>query len=787
MCVMDYQRVEVCRVTASTDDVQPTMQRVAGSSAVVWDVFHLGGALTEEATQQVIDQLLVDPLVQRARRATAPSPTTVDVALLAGVTDTAAETLLRAATLVGVEGLVAASTGTRYDFASHISPTTLAKLAGRELANPVIQRSMLGALLTPAFVAELPDDPAPVEVIAIRTCDEVALLAVSGARRLSLDGPEMLAIQRHFRDIGRDPTDVELEMLAQTWSEHCVHKTFRARIDYVEERADGSVNAEASETIDGLLGSYIRAATETLAKPWVRSAFVDDAGIIGFTETHDLAFKVETHNHPSALEPFGGANTGVGGVIRDVIGVSARPIAVTDVLCFGPQDLPDAVLPNGVLHPRTVAAGVIHGVEDYGNKMGIPNVSGTLIFDEGYTQNPLVYCGCLGILPRGSHPTEAQPGDLVVVIGGRTGRDGIRGATFSSMEMDASTALVSGSAVQIGHPVHEKQALEVILQARDERLYTKITDCGAGGLSSSVGEMAEGLGADIDLDAVPLKYQGLAAWEIWLSEAQERMVVAVPAQHWLRLKAIAEAIDIHCDVLGRFRGDGQLRITHRGAVVCDLPTSFLHDGIPQRQMTARWKAPHTANEGRYIPTEERLEALLQTKLARSGVDAKRAVVRRFDHEVQGATIVKPFGGADGETPNPAVVLVPREVRQTGGNAGVALSVGINIDVGKEDPYLMAWAAVYEARVRVLAVGADPDRIAILDNFCWGNPKLPDRLGALVRCVQGCHDAAVHYGMPFISGKDSLNNEWRDAAGVSHPIPGTLLISAVGIVPDAANT
>ncbi len=340
--------------------------------------------------------------------------------------------------------------------------------------------------------------------------------------------------------------------------------------------------------VDGILNTYIRAATEQINKPWVRSAFVDNAGIIAFDDQFDLAFKVETHNHPSALEPFGGANTGVGGVVRDVLGVSARPIANTDVLCFGPPDMAHDDLPDGVLHPARIADGVVHGIEDYGNKMGIPTVNGAICYDAGYTANPLVYCGCLGILPHGSHPTEAQPGDLIVAIGGRTGRDGLRGATFSSMEMDVQTSEMAGTAVQIGNPIMEKQVQEVILRARDEKLYSAITDCGAGGFSSAVGEMGEHVGARVQLQDVTLKYPGLRPWEIWLSEAQERMVLAVPPANLPRLQTICAGQDVEVTILGTFEATGHMEIFYGERQVGDLSMEFLHNGIPRRHLKADW-------------------------------------------------------------------------------------------------------------------------------------------------------------------------------------------------------
>jgi len=712
----------------------------------------------------------------------------IEVALRPGVTDSVAESLLAAAHLLGVTGLAQAATGRRYALEGQVSSADLMRVAQGLLANETIQTFTINEPIAPPFVATTHDDT--VEVIALRQAGDKELVALSSARRLSLDLAEMRAIQTYFRQVGRDPTDVELEMLAQTWSEHCVHKTFKAVIDYTGP--DG-----LPQRIDGLLKTYIRAATDQLAKPWVVSAFVDNAGIIRFDDRFDLAFKVETHNHPSALEPFGGANTGVGGVVRDVLGVSARPIANTDVLCFGPPDLPFDQVPAGVLHPRRIAAGVVHGIEDYGNKMGIPTVNGAIVYDPAYTANPLVYCGCLGIVPHGVHRSlkEAAAGDLVVVLGGRTGRDGLRGATFSSMEMSHETPQVAGSAVQIGHPIHEKQVTEVLLVARDERLYDAVTDCGAGGLSSAVGEMAATLGVDVELAHVPLKYAGLRPWEIWLSEAQERMVVAVPESAWPRLQEICALHNVEATVLGRFTGDGQLTVRYCGKPVAQLDTSFLHEGIPRRHLQARWTPPQTAEPQWPEPAGPQLATWLLRLLAHPNVASKESVVRRYDHQVQGGTVVQPLVGACDDGPGDAAVLVPldtlfcadRDEDHHGPLAAVALAAGINPFYGLLDPYAMAWAVVDEALRNLVAVGADPDRVAILDNFCWGNPNLPDRLGGLVRCAQGCYDAALAYGAPFISGKDSLNNEFIGADGQKHAIPGTLLISALGIVPDVNRT
>ncbi|MBE2197338.1 MAG: phosphoribosylformylglycinamidine synthase subunit PurL [Anaerolinea sp.] len=762
----------------------------------------LQGRLTATDAEKIAGALLADPVTEEftiddLRLTIDDLRLTIDVTLLPGVTDPPAASLLRAAHLLGVTGLERAATGQRYYLQGDLDEAACRALAEEVFANPVIQRYALNEPIAPPFFPYQEADDT-VEIIPVRSADDDALLAVSQERRLALDLAEMQAIRAYYQAEGRDPTDVELEMLAQTWSEHCVHKTFKALIEYTGP--DGQV-----ELIDGLLNQYIRAATEQINKPWVRSAFVDNAGIIAFDEQFDLAFKVETHNHPSALEPFGGANTGVGGVVRDVLGVSARPIANTDVLCFGPPDMPHDDLPAGVLHPARIADGVVHGVEDYGNKMGIPTVNGAICYDPGYTANPLVYCGCLGILPHGSNPTEVQPGDLIVALGGRTGRDGLRGATFSSMEMDVQTSAVAGTAVQIGNPIMEKQVQEVILRARDEKLYSAITDCGAGGFSSAVGEMGEHVGARVQLQDVKLKYPGLRPWEIWLSEAQERMVLAVPPANLPRLQTLCAGQDVEATILGTFDPTGHIEIFYGDRKVGDLSMAFLHNGIPRRKLKAEWQplSREPSDHGQRI-TDNGLQIteLLLRLLAHPDIRSKENVIRRYDHEVQGGTAVKPLTGAANHGPSDAAVIVPQPSQLTIGDApggtlnrqssivnrqSVALSNGLRPNYTPLDPYRMAWTAVDEAIRNAVAVGADPDQIAILDNFCWGNPNLPDRLGSLVRCAQGCYDAAIAYQTPFISGKDSLNNEYTGADGQKHAIPGTLLISAVGIVPDVAQT
>ena len=749
------------------------------------DLFFLRGDLSEADLDRLCAELLVDPVTQRVERTsdadavcTPEGAVRVEVGLLHGVTDSVAANLVARAHLLGVDGLRAAATAQSYLFYGTMSEADVHTIVRRLLCNDVIQYYHLGCL-TSHVGAEPPEAEVRADPVPLLDADDDELLRLSRERLLSMDLAEMRAVQRYFAAEGREPTDVELESIAQTWSEHCGHKTFKGVIDYTEETPAGP----RMERIDSLIRTYLQAATKRVNAPWVRSAFVDNAGIIEFADGFEVSFKAETHNHPSALEPFGGANTGVGGVVRDIMGVSARPIANTDVLCFGPQDLPHDELPAGVLHPTRIYRGVVAGVEDYGNKMGIPTVNGGIYFDPGYTANPLVYCGCVGIAPSGSHPRGARPGDLVVVLGGRTGRDGLHGATFSSIELTDATGETSGGAVQIGNPITEKMVLDALLVARDERLYTAVTDCGAGGLSSAVSEMGEETGVTVQLERVPLKYHGLQPWEIWLSEAQERMVIAVPPENEARLREVCARYSVEMTVIGAFTGDGRLHLCYRDMVVADMSMEFLHKGIPRRHLRAVWAPPaHPDPDVPLTPSGADLARDLLRILADPNVRSKEDVVRLYDHEVQGGTVVKPFVGRYDDGPSDAAVLKPLEVPDSW--RGLALSCAFNPAYGAVDPYAMAVSAIDEAVRNAVAVGADPERIAILDNFCWGNPLLPDRLGGLVRACQGCYDGAVQYGTPFISGKDSLNNEYTDGTtGQQVAIPPSLLISAIGIVPD----
>ncbi len=747
------------------------------------DLYFIEGQLSEETCRQLALYLLSDPVTQTVSWDEVPAPPTppepdtviLEVSLRPGVTDPVAEQIVRAAHELGLDGVHRAATGSSFQVEG-LKVEQVEKLAKALLANSVIQHWKIGSI-EPSFPEDV-ESSGTVETIPVCELNHEELLALSKVRRAALDLAEMKAVQEYFIKEGRDPSDVEFETIAQTWSEHCVHKTFKAKVTIDDRRQTTSSDGQSS-VVDSLIKTYLKSATDKIAAPWVISAFVDNAGIIDFDDEFEISFKAETHNHPSAVEPFGGANTGVGGVIRDVLGVSAKPIANTDVLCFGPQNLDPNSLPDGVLHPRRIQSGVVAGVQDYGNKIGIPTVNGAILYDEGYTANPLVFCGCVGIAPKGKHKKDPQVADRVVVLGGRTGRDGLRGATFSSMTMDAQTGEVSGASVQIGDPITEKGLIDVIVRARDLGLYNDITDCGAGGLSSAVGEMASSIGCDVDLTRVRLKYPGLAPWEIWLSEAQERMVLAVAPEKISALQKLCDTFDTELTDIGEFTGKGRLVVRYGETVVVNIDNEFLHEGIPQRQLKAiidNSILEYSNIEYRNLNIKDHLLSLLSSP----NIASKAPVIRIYDHEVQGGTAVKPLTGIEADAPSDAAVIKPIGTK---GTKGIVLSNGINPEYGKRDAYKMAWSVMDEAIRNAVAVGADPGRIAVLDNFCWGDPLRPETMDTLVEACRGCHDAALFYGTPFISGKDSLNNEYLGADGLRHAIPPTLLISAIGIIHD----
>jgi phosphoribosylformylglycinamidine synthase len=726
-------------------------------------------------------------------------PTLVHVLPRPGVTDPVAASTLGAIADFGwsAEAVVTL----RKYWVGGLTASQLHYLIAKLLANESVEQVVIGPLQMREIHLGHPYRFQRV-TIPLRELDELALGELSRQRMLSLSLLEMQTIQAHYRALGRDPTDIELETIAQTWSEHCSHKTLTGQVQYRDEQGERHFHNLLKETI---FAATERIRRERGADDFCVSVFRDNAGVVRFDDRFHVAFKVETHNRPSALEPYGGANTGVGGVIRDVLGtgLGARPVCNTDVFCFAPPDLPQAVVPPGVLHPRRILRGVVAGVRDYGNRMGIPTVNGAIWFDERYVGNPLVFCGTVGLLPVECTEKAPQPGDLIVTLGGRTGRDGIHGATFSSAALTHESEQTSGGAVQIGNAITEKMLLDVLLAARDEGLLHAVTDCGAGGFSSAIGEMAASIGAEVWLERAPLKYEGLSYTEIWISEAQERMVLAVPEAAWPRLQALCQSEGVEATVIGRFVPTGRLLLTYQGQTVGELDLQFLHHGRPRIVRQAVWQPADEARAARTGQSRATSEgqgggvggmgqtahdgegghtAALLALLACPTIASKEWVIRQYDHEVQGGSVIKPLVGQANDGPSDAAVLRP----VLSSPRGIVVACGLNPLYGDHDPYCMAACAIDEAVRNCVAVGADPRRIALLDNFCWGNTDDPQTLGALVRAALACYDVAVALGTPFISGKDSLHNVFRyEQGGRAHTIqiPHTLLISAVGQVAD----
>ncbi|VVC04664.1 Phosphoribosylformylglycinamidine synthase subunit PurL [Candidatus Burarchaeum australiense] len=521
-----------------------------------------------------------------------------------------------------------------------------------------------------------------------------------------------------------------------------------------------------------------------LKKPYVLSAFKDNGGIIKFNPAYDIAVKVETHNAPSALDPYGGALTGILGVNRDIIGtgMGASPIANVDMLCFG--NLDEKNVPEGVLHPRRIYEGVVEGIKDGGNKSGIPTVNGSFTFEQGFTARPVIYCGTLVIMPteingRKTSEKKVEPGLLAVMVGGRVGKDGIHGATFSSQQLDSH---IPTSVVQIGDPITQKKVLDFIIEARDALLYEAITDNGAGGLSSSIGEMAEqSNGCEIWLEAVPLKYPGLQPWEIVVSESQERMSIAVKKENVEKLEQLAKKHEVEMTVVGKFTDSGRLHALYEGKTVAYLDMEFLHKP-PRLKLEAKWKRK-TFMEPNI--TERDLGVVFRRLLALPNIASKEHTIRRYDHEVQGKSVIKPLMGNN--SPCDAAVIKP--VFESW--EGLVVAHGI-CPKYVQDSHDMAMAAFDEAVRNALAVGAKFGYLAALDNFSWPDPvqsdKTPDgeyKLAQLVRACMAVYYCSTGYGIPLVSGKDSVKNDYYGKDG-KYSIPPTLLMTVIGKITDVRN-
>ncbi len=732
----------------------------------VVQVYLIEGELDDYSVKKICENLLIDPITQRYNYRgdvlDEKGCKVVEVAYNPGVMDPVEDSAKKAINDLGVSGLRTIKTAKKYLIKGGLSYAEIHSVAEKILYNKVIQHAVKGK-------STILPEPAPYHFelrhVDLLSANDIKLKNISKNGQLFLSLDEMRAIKSYFKRLGSNPTDCELETLAQTWSEHCKHKTFRGLIEY-----DGKI-------INNLLKNTVMKVTAELDKPWCVSVFKDNAGIIKFDDKYNICFKVETHNHPSALEPYGGAGTGMGGVIRDPLGtgLGAKPIINTNVFCFGNPDYPYSKLPKGALHPKRVMKGVVSGVRDYGNRMGIPTSNGAVLFDDHFVGNPLVFAGNVGILPKNKCEKKARPGDLIVVVGGRTGRDGIHGATFSSGELTHESESVSGSAVQIGNPIQEKKLADTIIRSRDMNLYTSITDCGAGGLSSAVGEMGEETGAEVYLEQIPVKYKGLSYTEVWISEAQERMLLAVDPKNIDKLKEVFERENVEATVIGKFTNTKRLKLYYDGTPVTDMTMKFLHDGLPPVKRKASWSRPEHKEPVRN--TRRDLTGDLLGLLSCLNIASKEWIIRQYDHEVQGGSVLKPLQGPN-QGPGDACVTRPL----LDSKKGIVIGCGINPDYGKIDPYWMAASVIDEALRQIVSVGGDIDKCAILDNFCWGNTNKPDRLGGLVRASYACYDIAKAYRVPFISGKDSLNNEYSTGKETIS-IPPTLLISAISIMDD----
>ena len=774
------------------------------------EVYTVAGDLTKDELKEAAAGPLSDPVIQNFsinKPLAADFDWLIEVGFRPGVTDNIGKTAREAIELLLGSDIgprkIGVYTSRQYLIGGKITKDDAEKIASGLLANDLIERHQIVsknyfdfACGIPAYVPQVSGKANPVvEEINLTAAGTDELLRISKERILALNLEEMKAIQNYYQNkntlatrkimgLGENITDVELECLAQTWSEHCKHKIFNSLINYTEGR--GKIK------IDSLFKTYIKGSTAKIRKAKGRkdfclSVFVDNAGIIKFNDDYNLVFKVETHNSPSALDPYGGALTGIVGVNRDPFGtgLGAKLIFNTDVFCFA-SPFYSRKLPPRILHPRRIYEGVREGVEHGGNKSGIPTVNGSIVFDERFLGKPLVYCGTAGIMParlkgKPTHTKEIKPNDLIVMTGGRIGKDGIHGATFSSEELHEGSPV---TAVQIGDPITQKKMTDFLLIARDRGLYRAITDNGAGGLSSSVGEMATySGGCEIDLVHAPLKYAGLQPWEILVSEAQERMTLAVAPRNVKQFLELAKKMDVEATVLGKFTASGKFHVLYGGKTVAYLDMEFLHDGVPQMKLVAKWKPPK--NKEPRFASPSNLGKTILGMLSRLNICSKESVVRQYDHEVQGGSVIKPLVGAENDGPSDAAIIRPL----LDSMEGVVVAHGICPRYSDIDTYHMTACAIDEAIRNAVAVGADLDNLAGLDNFCWCDPvksaKTPDgeyKLAQLVRSNMAIYDYTTAFGVPCISGKDSMKNDYQ-IGKTKISIPPTILYSVIGKIKD----
>ncbi|MDY0184462.1 MAG: phosphoribosylformylglycinamidine synthase subunit PurS [Desulfuromonadaceae bacterium] len=773
------------------------------------DVYTVDAQLSDAELQAAAQGPFSDPIIQEygVDKALAQDfDMLIEIGFRPGVTDNTGRTAREALEyLLGRKfaGDEAVYTSVQYLLSGDVDKQKAEQIAAGVLANGLIQRWTIVSRaefdpktgLAPQVAKVMTTGQPGIREMDLDVDDDT-LMQISRDGMLALSLEEMKTIQafiatpavqqqRKTVGLGGCITDAELEALAQTWSEHCKHKIFAARIDYEDEYGQ-------KESIDSLFKSYIMETTSEVrrqkgADDICLSVFKDNAGVVRFTDDWSMVYKVETHNSPSALDPYGGALTGIVGVNRDPFGTGrgARLIFNTDVFCFASPFYAEP-LPPRLLHPRRIFEGVVEGVEHGGNKSGVPTINGSLVFDRRFVGKPLVYCGSAALMPaqlhgRPGHEKKALVGDHIIMVGGRIGKDGIHGATFSSEELHENSPV---TAVQIGDPITQRRMFDFLLIARDKGLYTSITDNGAGGLSSSVGEMAEDTGGfEMHLDRAPLKYAGLQPWEILISEAQERMTLAVPPEHVEEFIRLGESMNVESTDLGVFTDSGYFHCLYHGQTATYLPMDFLHNANPQMKIPARWEIKtHRQPAETDLPKAQ--EALLKL-LGSLNVCSKEVVVRRFDHEVQGNTVLKPLTGEANDGPADAAVVRPLP----DSFAGITVAHGICPRYSDIDTYHMTACAIDEALRNYVSVGGNVDHVAGLDNFCWCDPVLSERTpdgpfkaAQLVRANKALYDYCVAFGVPLISGKDSMKNDYHiDGKKIS--IPPTLLFSVIGKVDD----
>jgi phosphoribosylformylglycinamidine synthase II len=754
---------------------------------------------------RVVQKAFTDPVTSRSALGRLRQPAfdwMVEVGFKPGVTDnvgTTARAVVQDVIGRPLTRLESVYTSVQYFFRGHkLTCEDVEHIARDLLANPLIHT--IQVFSSEQWSTAPVDEAVPAirETADIRVGTYVlsgpdsGLLRISSEGILSLSLEEMHAIRDHFAGpakssraalgLPEQPTDVELECIAQTWSEHCKHKIFSGRVHYVDELG-------REEWIDSLFRTFIRKATEEIGKEidWLVSVFSDNAGIIRFNDRYNISYKVETHNSPSALDPYGGAITGIVGVNRDPMGTGMGCEMLANVwgYCLG-SPFYDGQMPEGLMHPSRIRDGVHQGVIDGGNQSGIPWVRGFERFDERYIGKPLVYCGTIGRIPRllqgrPSERKEIVAGDVIVMCGGRIGKDGIHGATFSSEELRKESP---AQAVQIGDPITQRKMYEFLIEARDLGLYRALTDNGAGGLSSSIGEMSRlSGGADLDLAKAPLKYEGLQPWEIFLSEAQERMSLAVPPDKVDELLALAARREVEATALGHFTDSGALIVRYGERVVALLDMHFLHEGGPRMILEARWQLPGMPSPK--LPRKGSRNRKLAELLRSLNVCSREFKSRQYDGEVKGLSVVKPFVGINADVPSDATVMRVEH----GCREGIILAEGINPFYSDLDTYQMMSSVIDEAVRRVISVGGRLGQIAGLDNFCWPDPvlseKTPDglyKMAQLVRTHKALYDITTAFKVPVISGKDSMKND-SVRGGRKISIPPTVLFSTIGKMED----